>query len=276
MESSSAVTTVSECEQWTVESRVFQIYILFASIPPTSQSLMLELQRENHIEYLTRGLKQLAPSFCILDAKYMKHIDSGLLYYFQPYQTQGILIQRSHLVGIIMRRNDLARSCQLYALAPAYEAVTKSYEDGPSGNTSKPDADEVDSREVNLPSVNVLFDGSELYPLFVVANGIVSGYVILSLPLSIINIVRSRAQISRVLLLVLDTVMLAFLTAAASAAAAIVYLAHKGNKRTNWFATCQQLNSFCERISGSLIGSFGAIFIFILLILLSGLALSRR
>ncbi|KAM7258931.1 hypothetical protein ACFE04_014672 [Oxalis oulophora] len=51
-----------------------------------------------------------------------------------------------------------------YALAPAYEAVTKSYEDGPSGNTSKPDADEVDSREVNLPGVNVLFDGSELHP----------------------------------------------------------------------------------------------------------------
>jgi protein farnesyltransferase subunit beta len=51
-----------------VESRVFQIYNLFASIPPNSQSLLLELQRENHIEYLTRGLKQLAPSFCVLDA----------------------------------------------------------------------------------------------------------------------------------------------------------------------------------------------------------------
>ncbi|KAM7273478.1 hypothetical protein ACFE04_028142 [Oxalis oulophora] len=40
MESSSAVTTVSEREQWTIESRVFQIYNLFASIPPTSQSLI--------------------------------------------------------------------------------------------------------------------------------------------------------------------------------------------------------------------------------------------
>ncbi|KAM7280759.1 hypothetical protein ACFE04_007893 [Oxalis oulophora] len=120
------------------------------------------------------------------------------------------------------------------------------------------------------------FDDLPTSTLFVVANGIVSGYLILSLPLSIVNIVRSRAQNSRVLLLVLDTVMLAFLTAAASAATAIVYLAHKGNTRTNWFAICQQFNSFCERISGSLIGSFGAIFIFILLILLSGVALSRR
>ncbi|KAM7260021.1 hypothetical protein ACFE04_015762 [Oxalis oulophora] len=50
-----------------------------------------------------------------------------------------------------------------YALTPAYEAVTKSYEDGPSGNTSKPGADEVDSREVNLLGVNVLFDSSELH-----------------------------------------------------------------------------------------------------------------
>ncbi|KAM7252749.1 hypothetical protein ACFE04_008258 [Oxalis oulophora] len=42
------------------------------------------------------------------------------------------------------------------------------------------------------------------------------------------------------------------------------------------FVVANGINSFYERISGSLIGLFGAIFIFILLILLSGLALSRR
>lgn len=70
--------------------------------------------------------------------------------------------------------------------------------------------------------------------------------------------------------------MLGLLTSAASAAAAIVYLAHKGNTRANWFAICQQFNSFCQRISGSLIGSFGGILILILLILMSAVALSRR
>lgn len=70
--------------------------------------------------------------------------------------------------------------------------------------------------------------------------------------------------------------MLGLLTAGASAAAAIIYLAHKGNTRANWIAICQQYNSFCERISGSLIGSFAGILIFILLILLSAVALSRR
>lgn len=70
--------------------------------------------------------------------------------------------------------------------------------------------------------------------------------------------------------------MLGLLTAAASAAAAIVYIAHYGNPNTNWFAICQQYNNFCERISGSLIGSFLAVFLFIILILLSAVAISRN
>ncbi|OWM64567.1 casparian strip membrane protein 1 [Punica granatum] len=111
---------------------------------------------------------------------------------------------------------------------------------------------------------------------FVIANAVVSGYLILSLPISIFHIMRSRAQNSRIILIILDTSMLALLTAGASASAAIVYLAHKGNTRTNWFSICQQFNSFCERISGSLIGSFGGVALFILLILLSAVALSRQ
>ena len=59
-------------------------------------------------------------------------------------------------------------------------------------------------------------------------------------------------------------VMLALVTSAASAAAAIVYLAHKGNARANWFAICQQFDAFCERISGSLIGSFAAMVLLVL------------
>ncbi|GJN27379.1 hypothetical protein PR202_gb15399 [Eleusine coracana subsp. coracana] len=69
---------------------------------------------------------------------------------------------------------------------------------------------------------------------------------------------------------------LTLLTASASAAAAIVYLAHKGNVRANWFAICQQFESFCERISGSLIGSFAAMVILIALISLSAFALARH
>ncbi|CAH8271168.1 unnamed protein product [Arabidopsis lyrata] len=111
---------------------------------------------------------------------------------------------------------------------------------------------------------------------FVVANAVVSGYLIMSLTLAFVHIVKRKTQNTRILLIVLDVAMLGLLSAGASSAAAIVYLAHNGNNKTNWFAICQQFNSFCERISGSLIGSFIAVVLLILLILLSAIALSRR
>ncbi|OVA08972.1 Uncharacterized protein family UPF0497 [Macleaya cordata] len=114
------------------------------------------------------------------------------------------------------------------------------------------------------------------FTFFVAANAVVSVYLVLSLVLSIFHIVRAGSTKSRIILIFFDTAMLALLTAAASAAAAIVYLAHKGNARANWFAICQQFNSFCERISGSLIGSYAGMVLFILLILLSAIAISKR
>lgn len=71
-------------------------------------------------------------------------------------------------------------------------------------------------------------------------------------------------------------IMLALLTAGASAAASIVYLAHNGNSSTNWLPVCQQYGDFCQGASGSLIGSFGAIVVLILVILLGAIALSRH
>ncbi|KAL0709540.1 hypothetical protein Bca4012_016518 [Brassica carinata] len=111
---------------------------------------------------------------------------------------------------------------------------------------------------------------------FVVANAVVSGYLILSLPLAFVHIVKNKNENSRILLIVLDVAMVGLLASGASSAAAIVYLAHNGNNNTNWFSVCQQFNSFCERISGSLIGSFIAVALLILLICLSAIALSRR
>lgn len=72
MEPSSAAETtsptVSQRDQWMVESQVFQIYQLFSTIPPNAQSLMLELQRDKHIEYLSKGLRHLGSAFSVLDA----------------------------------------------------------------------------------------------------------------------------------------------------------------------------------------------------------------
>ncbi|KAF2308547.1 hypothetical protein GH714_010478 [Hevea brasiliensis] len=55
--------TVTQREQWMVQDQVFQIYDIFANIPPKAQNLMLELQRDSHIEYLNKGLMQLSSSF---------------------------------------------------------------------------------------------------------------------------------------------------------------------------------------------------------------------
>ena len=70
-------------------------------------------------------------------------------------------------------------------------------------------------------------------------------------------------------------IAVALTTAGAGSAAAIVYLAHKGNTNTNWLAICQQFGGFCERVSGAVVASFIAAFIFILLVILSALALRR-
>ncbi|CAI8594479.1 unnamed protein product [Vicia faba] len=60
--------TVSQRDQWTVESQVFHIYQLFANIPPNAQSIMLELLRDKHTEYLSKGLRHLSSTFSVLDA----------------------------------------------------------------------------------------------------------------------------------------------------------------------------------------------------------------
>ncbi|KAF2308552.1 hypothetical protein GH714_010537 [Hevea brasiliensis] len=60
--------TVTQREQWMVQDQVFQIYDIFANIPPKAQNLMLELQRDSHIEYLNKGLMQLSSSFVVLDS----------------------------------------------------------------------------------------------------------------------------------------------------------------------------------------------------------------
>ncbi|KAJ8563059.1 hypothetical protein K7X08_031511 [Anisodus acutangulus] len=137
--------------------------------------------------------------------------------------------------------------------------------------------------EQTLPFVTQLVQFSAQYGdfdsfkyLFVIVNAIVCAYLALSLPFSIFHIMRSRAGKSRILLTFLDAIMLVLLTSGASAAAAIVYLAHNGNSSANWFSICQQYTDFCQRSAGSLIGSFGAMFCLVLLIIFLAVAKSRR
>ncbi|KAK1376462.1 Casparian strip membrane protein 1 [Heracleum sosnowskyi] len=120
------------------------------------------------------------------------------------------------------------------------------------------------------------YDDFPTFAYFVLVNAIVCGYFALSIPLSILTIARSRAEKSRIILIIMDLVMLGLLTSAASATTSILYLAHTGSGSANWLAVCQQFNDFCHQASGSLIGSFGAVVILMLLIIIQGTALSRQ
>ncbi|GAY33041.1 hypothetical protein CUMW_005320 [Citrus unshiu] len=120
------------------------------------------------------------------------------------------------------------------------------------------------------------YDDLPTFQYFVIAMALVGGYLVLSLPFSIVTIVRPHAVGPRLLLLILDTVTLTFATAAAAAAAAIVYLAHNGNQNTNWFAICQQFGDFCQKVSGAVVASFIAVVLFVMLVVLSGFALRKH
>ncbi|KAF2289691.1 hypothetical protein GH714_037963 [Hevea brasiliensis] len=74
----------------------------------------------------------------------------------------------------------------------------------------------------------------------------------------------------------LQYVALTLNTAAAAAATAIVYLAHNGNPSSNWLAVCQQFGDFCQKVSGAVVASFVSVVVFMLLVVISGLALRRQ
>ncbi|XP_051225916.1 protein farnesyltransferase subunit beta [Lolium perenne] len=60
--------TVTQVEQMKVEGRIADIYRVLFEAPPSTKSVMLELWRDTHAEYLTHGLRHLSPSFHVLDA----------------------------------------------------------------------------------------------------------------------------------------------------------------------------------------------------------------
>jgi len=65
-------------------------------------------------------------------------------------------------------------------------------------------------------------------------------------------------------------------TSAAAAAASITYLAHNGNQSTNWLPICQQFGDFCQNVSTAVVADSIAILFFIVLIIISAIALKRH
>ncbi|KAI3696869.1 hypothetical protein L6452_29460 [Arctium lappa] len=117
------------------------------------------------------------------------------------------------------------------------------------------------------------FDDLPAFTFFVIANAITAAYLALTIPISIVCIIRPHLVAPRILLIFLDTVMVALTTAAAGGAASIVYLAHNGNGDANWPAICQQFNDFCQKVSGAVVASFLTVVVLMVLVVLSAFAL---
>ncbi|KAL7092261.1 hypothetical protein ACP275_12G155000 [Erythranthe tilingii] len=120
------------------------------------------------------------------------------------------------------------------------------------------------------------YDDLPTFTFFVIAMSIVTGYLVLSVPFSIVCIARPAAAAPRLLLILCDTLAVTLNTSAAGASAAIVYLAHNGNSDANWLAICQQFNDFCQRTSGAVVASFVAVVLLIFLVVLSASALKKH
>ncbi|PIN16658.1 hypothetical protein CDL12_10683 [Handroanthus impetiginosus] len=120
------------------------------------------------------------------------------------------------------------------------------------------------------------YDDLPTSTFFVIAMSIVTGYLVLSVPFSIVCIARPGARGPRLLLILCDTLTVTLATSAAASSAAIVYLAHNGNSSANWLAICQQFTDFCQRISGAVVASFITVALLIFLVLLSALALRKH
>ncbi|KAL0309493.1 UNVERIFIED_CONTAM: Casparian strip membrane protein 1 [Sesamum radiatum] len=120
------------------------------------------------------------------------------------------------------------------------------------------------------------YDDLPTFTFFVIAMSIATGYLVLSVPFSIVCIARPQVTGPRLLLILCDTLTLTLTTSAAAASAAIVYLAHNGNSDANWLAICQQFTDFCQRVSGAVVASFIAVALLIFLVMLSALALRKH
>ncbi|KAK1426205.1 hypothetical protein QVD17_14874 [Tagetes erecta] len=117
------------------------------------------------------------------------------------------------------------------------------------------------------------FDDIPSFTFFVIANSITAAYLALTIPISIVCIVRPHLVAPRVILIFLDSVMVALTTSAAGGAASIVYLAHNGNSDANWPAICQQFNDFCQEVSGAVVASFLTVVVLMVLVILSAFSL---
>lgn len=129
-----------------------------------------------------------------------------------------------------------------------------------------------------LPIVGALpakYQYSPAFVFFVAANAVACAYTVLSLIFSVTGKL-ANSTLPAFLLSVTDLVMVALVSAGASAAAAIAYVGYKGNSHTQWGKVCGIYDRFCHHGSGAIISSFIGLIIFVVLTAISTYSLYRR
>lgn len=131
-----------------------------------------------------------------------------------------------------------------------------------------------------LAPLSAKYHYSPAFIFFVVANAVACGYTVLSLIPSVAGKLAARSgaypNASAFLLAVFDLVMVALVSAGASAAAAIGYVGYKGNSHTNWLKICNNFDRFCHHTAGAIVISFVGDIIFMILTIMSIYSIYRR
>ncbi|XP_038973710.1 casparian strip membrane protein 1-like [Phoenix dactylifera] len=100
----------------------------------------------------------------------------------------------------------------------------------------------------------------------VVGNAIAAGYLVLPLPFSIISICRPQPIGPWLLLLIFDTV--------SNGSPDHGYCLRSCDK-ANWVAICLHFDEFCQQISAAVVVSFVAVVLFMVLVVMSALAMRK-
>lgn len=82
------------------------------------------------------------------------------------YQRRKLAMRQRSCREILSFDGSILRS---YALSPIYESELRPIDESNPVTTQKPESDDADSKEVVLPGVNLLYDGSELHPFDICA-----------------------------------------------------------------------------------------------------------
>ncbi|KAJ4952213.1 hypothetical protein NE237_029045 [Protea cynaroides] len=132
--------------------RLRDVCVEYQATGPTAKLLFQKQQRESSRQLVTyasgRWNPLVDPSSPISEAS-------------SEHQRLKLASRQRCRTEVLSFDGNILRS---YALTPVYEAATRAVEDSPALNTGKVEPDDVDSKEVALPGVNLLFDGSELLP----------------------------------------------------------------------------------------------------------------